>query len=181
MTMQRIEMDSKLKTGFGEAGADQRSCEHCAGVPGPGLGDRGRPVGHGDEPLGRAENMDDETVGGPISATDGDRRTTQCSTRSAVTTRPRSRSSNNGQIKTKVKLDFETKDDLHGGADGVRPLGRERTRILVTDHGHRRARQSGHNRRPPLSTTLRTDTDAVATFSAMDQDGDAIVWSLGGD
>ena len=76
------------------------------------------------------ENMADETVGGPIAATDtdGDAMLYTVSGDASASFKV----DDNGQIRTKVKLDFETKDDVHGGADGHRPVGREGTASLVT-------------------------------------------------
>ena len=122
------------------------------------------------------ENEDDETVGGPISATDGDGDAMlfTLSGDDAASFK----TDNMGQIKTKVKLDYETKDtymvmltatDPSGASDSIMVT------VTVTD-GPDNAVITG-------STAVDYDengTGPVASFSATDQDGDDIVWSLGG-
>ena len=124
-----------------------------------------------------AENMAEETVGGPISATDtdGDAMLYTLSGDDAASFKV----DNNGQIKTKVKLDFETKDEYMVALTATDPSGANDSilvTIMVTD-GPDNAVITG-------STSVdyaENGTGPVATFSATDQDGDAIVWSLGGD
>ena len=85
---------------------------------------------------------------------------------------------NNGQITTKVKLDFETKDTYMVMLTATDPSGANDSimvTVMVTD-GNDNAVITG-------STAVDYDengTGPVATFSATDQDGDDIVWSLGG-
>ena len=88
--------------------------------------------------------MDDETVGGPISATDtdGDAMLYTLSGDDSASFKV----DNNGQIKTKVKLDFETKDEYMVALTATDPSGAADS-ILGDRHGHRRARQCGDNRR----------------------------------
>ena len=124
-----------------------------------------------------AENMADETVGGPIFAddTDGDAMLYTLSGDDAASFKV----DNNGQIRTKVKLDFETKDEYMVALTATDPSGANDSilvTIMVTD-GPDNAVITG-------STAIDYDengTGPVATFSATDQDGDAIEWSLGGD
>ena len=123
------------------------------------------------------ENMDDENVGGPINAVDadGDAMLFTLSGDDAASFK----TDNNGQIKTKVKLDFETKDMYMVALTATDPSGAADTimvTVTVTD-GPDKAVITGST-----SVDYAEDrTDAVATFSATDQDGDPIVWSLGGD
>ena len=63
-----------------------------------------------------------ENVGGPISAGDGDGDALMYSLSGGDAAS--FSVDDNGQIKTKVELDFETKDDVHGGVDRHRPVGR---------------------------------------------------------
>ena len=123
-----------------------------------------------------AENMDDETVGGPISATDddGDALLFTLSGDDAASFKV----DNNGQIKTKVKLDFETKDThmvMLTASDPSGATDRITVTVTVTDEND--------NAVIAGSTAVDYDengTDPVTTFSATDQDGDDIVWSLDG-
>ncbi len=123
-----------------------------------------------------AENMADVNVGGPIPATDGDQDallfTLNGDDKASFKT------SNSGQIQTKVKLDYETKDTYMVALRATDPSGASDTimvTITVTD-GPDVAVITG-------STAVdydENDTGSVATFSATDQDGDDIVWSLSG-
>ena len=124
-----------------------------------------------------AENMDKVDVGAPVVAKDDDLLMYAVSdtTNFSVT--------NEGQIKTKVKLDYEslpedakyymvtlTAMDPSGAEDSVM------VRIDVTD-GPDDAVITGVK-----SYEYAEDrTDAVATFSATDQDGNAIEWGKTGD
>ena len=123
-----------------------------------------------------AENMAKENVGGPISASDGnaDALLYSLSGDDAASFSV----DDNGQIKTEVKLDFETKDEYMVALTATDPSGANDSimvTVTVTD-GPDPAVITG-------STAIDYDengTDPVATFSATDQDGDDIVWSLGG-
>ena len=76
-----------------------------------------------------AENMDDETVGSPISAddTNGDALLYTLSGGDSASFKV----DNNGQIKTKVKLDFETQDEYMVALTATDPSGAADS-ILVT-------------------------------------------------
>ena len=123
------------------------------------------------------ENMADETVGGPIAATDtdGDAMLYTLSGDDSASFKV----DNAGQIRTKVKLDFETKDEYMVALTATDPSGANDSilvTIMVTD-GPDTAMITG-------STAVdyaENGTGPVAAFSATDQDGDDIVWSLGGD
>ena len=123
------------------------------------------------------ENMADETVGGPISATDtdGDAMLYTLSGDDSASFKV----DNNGQIKTKVKLDFETKGEYMVALTATDPSGAADSilvTIVVTD-GPDNAVISGVT----SVDYAENGTGSVATFSATDEDGDAIVWSLGGE
>ena len=86
---------------------------------------------------------------------------------------------NNGQITTKVKLDYEARSsymvyvmasDPSGASDAII------VNISVTDENDP-ADIAG----PSAADYAENGVDAVATYTADDQDGDAIVWSVGGD
>ena len=123
-----------------------------------------------------AENMDGEPVGGPISASDGDGDALlfTLSGDDAASFK----TDNNGQISTKVKLDFETKDTYMVMLTATDPSGANdhiMVTVTVTDEND--------NAVVTGSTAVDYDengTGPVATFSATDQDGDDIEWSLGG-
>ena len=85
---------------------------------------------------------------------------------------------NNGQITTKVKLDYETKSSYTVVVTAVDPsgaTGSTNVNITVTDEDDP-AVISGDDK----YSYAENGTDAVATFTATDQDGDAIEWTLGG-
>ena len=90
------------------------------------------------------ENIADETVGGPISATDtdGDAMLYTLSGDDSASFKV----DNNGQIETKVKLDFETKDEYMVALTATDPSGRSRQHPCDR-HGHRRPRQCRDKRR----------------------------------
>ena len=123
-----------------------------------------------------AENMADENVGGSITATDGnqDALLFTLSGDDAASFK----TDNNGQIKTKVELDHETRDTYMVMLTATDPSGandRIMVTVTVTD-GPDNAVITG-------STVVDYDengTAPVATFSATDQDGDDIDWSLSG-
>ena len=121
--------------------------------------------------------MADETVGGPISATDtdGDAMLYTVSGGDSASFKV----DNAGQIRTKVKLDFETKSEYMVALTATDPSGANDSilvTITVTD-GPDKAVITGVTE----VDYAENGEDPVATFSATDQDGDAIVWSLGGD
>ena len=85
---------------------------------------------------------------------------------------------NNGQIKTKVKLDFETRSSYMVALTATDPSGASDSilvAITVID-GPDDAVITGVSG----IDYAENGTGPVATFAANDQDGDAIVWSLGG-
>ena len=77
-----------------------------------------------DDAVGRAENIADETVGGPISATDtdGDAMLYTLSGDDSASFKV----DNNGQIRTKVKLDYETQDEYMVALTATDPSGASR-------------------------------------------------------
>ena len=88
-------------------------------------------------------------------------------------------SDSEGQIKTAVELDFETRTDYMVVVMAMDPSGATDTinvNITVAD-GPDNAVITGVK----TFTYAENGTDPVATFSATDQDGDAIVWGLDGD
>ena len=123
-----------------------------------------------------AENKNKENVGGPISATDGN---TDALLYTVSGDDEASFSVDNmGQIKTAAKLDFETKDEYMVALTATDPSGARDTimvTVTVTD-GPDPAVITGST----SEDYAENGTGPVATFSATDQDGDDIVWSLGG-
>ena len=83
-----------------------------------------------------------------------------------------------GQVKTKAALDYETKDTYTVTVTATDPSGASDSimvTINVTDVNDTADITGGKSVSYP-----ENGTDPVATFSATDQDGDAIVWSLDG-
>ena len=122
-----------------------------------------------------AENEDPgENVGAPVDAGDDDLLLYALGGADADSFKV----DNNGQITTKVKLDYEARSsymvyvmasDPSGASDAII------VNISVTDENDP-ADIAG----PSAADYAENGTDAVATYTADDQDGDAIVWSLGG-
>ena len=132
-----------------------------------------------------AENADKESVGDAVTATDtnGDLLIYTISGTDAaaftIVSGLKDGGSGEGQIKTAMKLDYETKKqymvvvtttDPSGAIDTVNVV------INVTDEDD-----------PPAITgdktftVMENATDAVETFTATDQDGDEVTWDLEGD
>ena len=118
-----------------------------------------------------AENME-TTVGDAVVADDGDL------LMYAVSDTTNFKVDNDGLISTKVELDYETQSEYTVVLTATDPSGAYDTitvNITVTDEND-----------PAVITGTKTfeyaenGTDAVATFSATDQDGDDIVWGLAG-
>ena len=116
-----------------------------------------------------------QPIGAPVSATDMDLMMYSLGGADAASF---SVTDSTGQIKTKAKLDYETKSsymvmvtatDPSGATDSIMVM------IMVTD-GPDNAVIAGVT----SESYAENDTAPVVTFSATDQDGDAIVWSLGG-
>ena len=102
--------------------AQQAADNSCTGVPRSGP-DRHRVTSLTRQCRSVAENMDGEPVGGPISATDtdGDALLFTVSGDDAASFK----TDDNGQISTKVKLDYETKDTYMVMLTAIRPVGRD--------------------------------------------------------
>ena len=124
------------------------------------------------------ENKASENVGNPVEAGDAQPLIYTLSGPDVGSFKLDNRGS--GQIKTKVKLDYETQDSYVLTLTATDPLGASAS---ITVNITVRDQQDGAT--ITLDTGMLTyaenGTDSVATFSATDQDGDAIVWSLGGD
>ena len=122
------------------------------------------------------ENKAKENVGGPIFATDSNT-DAMLYTVNGVDAAS-FKTDNSGQIMTKVELDFETKDTYMVALTATDPSGANDTimvTITVTD-GNDDADITGST----AEDYAENGTDPVATFTATDQDGDDIVWSLDG-
>ena len=120
-----------------------------------------------------AENMDKADVGAPVVADDADL------LMYAVDDTTNFSVNNDGQIKTKVKLDYETKDEYMVTLTAMDPSGADHTvmvKIMVTD-GPDDAVITGVK----TYNYAEDRTDEVATFNASDQDGNAIEWGKSGD
>ena len=126
-----------------------------------------------------AENVDaGTTIGGTVHAIDDDE-DLMMYTLSGADADSFTVVRNDGQLKTKAKLDYETKKvymvtvtatDPSGATDSIAVT------INVTDENDD-AVISGN----ASYSYAENGTAAVATFTATDQDGDAIVWTLTGD
>ena len=121
-----------------------------------------------------AENTKEEQpIGAPVTANDGD---LLLYTLGGADAASFDIDKKTGQIKTKAKLDFETKatyvvvvtaTDPSGATDSIMVT------INVTDVNDGAAITGDGS-----ITYAENGTDPVATFTAVDADGDAIVWSL---
>ena len=123
------------------------------------------------------ENKAKENVGGQISATDenGDAMLYTLNGGDAASFKV----DNNGQITTAVKLDYETKSEYMVALTATDPSGASDSilvTIMVTDENDDAVITGDDSIPYPENGEV-----PVATFNATDQDGDAIVWSLGGD
>ena len=123
------------------------------------------------------ERLDDEPVGGAVTARDDDPLLTYSLSGDDATT---FKTDNNGQISTAMKLDFETKSEYIVVLTATDPSGATDTiNVIITVT----------NVDDPADITgdeafeyAENGTDAVATFSAVDPDADAgdIAWDLEG-
>ena len=118
------------------------------------------------------ENEKDESVGDPVVADDEDL------LEYSISDTDNFKVDNGGQITTKVELDYETKSQytiVLTAEDPSGATGSTNVIINVTDENDP-AVISGDK----TYSYAENGTDAVATFTATDQDGDAIEWSLEG-
>ena len=130
-----------------------------------------------DESVDRSveENANKTNVGEPVAATDSDMGDLLLYTISDTTNFS---VDDNGQIKTAKALDYETQSSYTVTLTATDPAGASASitvNVEVTDADDPAT----------ISTTSSISydeggTDPVATFTATDQDGDAIVWSLSG-
>ncbi len=124
-----------------------------------------------------AENAKDANVGEPVTANDGDADALLYSL-SGDGHEAFKVDRKNGQIKTAKALDFETQSSYSITLTATDPSGASDSitvNVEVTD-----ADDAATISAVSSLTYAEGGTDPVATFTADDQDGDAIVWSLGG-
>ncbi|MCY4528762.1 MAG: cadherin domain-containing protein, partial [Chloroflexi bacterium] len=120
------------------------------------------------------ENADGEPVGNAVSADDKDQLTYALSGDDASAFKV----DNNGQIRTAMKLNFEEKSEytvVLTATDPSTATDSLNVNITVTDEN-----DPGAVTGDEAFTYAENDTAAVGTFQATDEDGDDIVWSLGG-
>ncbi len=134
------------------------------------------------------ENAKDANVGDPVTATDsGDKLIYSLSGADAasftIVSGLKGTGAGEGQIKTAVKLDYETKDSYMVMVTATDPSGATDSvmvNISVTDVDDKTVVTVVDMTTGKLSYA-ENGTDAVATLSATDEDGDAIDWTLAGD
>ena len=121
------------------------------------------------------ENKKDANVGEPVPASDSDSGDLRIYTISDTTN---FKVDNNGQIQTKKALDFESQSSYSVTLTATDPSGASDSitvniTVTDTDDGAVISVNGAVN-------YAEGGTGPVATFTATDADGDAIVWSLGG-
>ena len=136
------------------------------------------PGDQGDAERSVAENADGANVGDPVTALpmDGDLLLYSVSGADVGSFKINRAS---GQITTAMKLDYETKDMYMVVVTATDPSGATDTinvNISVLDVNDKPVITGGEPHGYP-----ENGTEPVATFSAMDQDGDPIEWTLAGD
>ena len=124
-----------------------------------------------------------DNVGAAVTATDtkadGSAETLTYSLGGADAAKFRVRDDGQIEVADGTKLDYETKDHLHGDGHGGGPLGASASipvTIMVTNVDENAGRVRGRRGGLP-----ENGTGAVATYTATDPEGAAVSWSLGGD